>query len=209
MLLYHTDAGWRLGLGQSQSLVALSQPFTWPRASRRSLSRRVLFCSPRLSYPNGLTRSPPSRRQYRLAVLKLALMDDRTVTQRRLRRDHRDLAFGGQGTAGYQTGGGGVMQSRLTVRCRRNHKTARLILTAQGRGLTNVSPSGIQWQLLLVRWSVPLNPRPTGGGGYFEPPPLVFLRYLLNQCRYHHQTCSTLSPNNFTHCVKILKSRVL
>ena len=47
------------------------------------------------------------------------------------------------------------------------------------------------------------------GGGYFEPPPLVFLRYLLNQCRYHHQTCSTLSPNNFTHCVKILKSRVL
>ena len=38
------------------------------------------------------------------------------------------------------------------------------------------------------------NPRPTGGG-YFEPPPLVFLRYLLNQCRYHHQTCSTLSPN--------------
>ena len=54
-----------------------------------------------------------------------------------------------------------------------------------------------------------LNPRPTGGGGYFEPPPLVFLRYLLNQCRYHHQTCSTLSPNNFTHCIKILKSRVL
>ena len=52
------------------------------------------------------------------------------------------------------------------------------------------------------------NPRPTGGG-LFRAPPLVFLRYLLNQCRYHHQTCSTLSPNNFTHCVKILKSRVL
>ena len=50
---------------------------------------------------------------------------------------------------------------------------------------------------------------PLGGGGYFEPPPLVFLRYLLNQCRFHHQTCSTLSPNNFTHCVKLLKSRVL
>ena len=51
------------------------------------------------------------------------------------------------------------------------------------------------------------NPRPTGGGGYFDPP-LVFLRYLLKQFRYHHKTCSTLSPNNFTHCVKILKSRV-
>ena len=48
---------------------------------------------------------------------------------------------------------------------------------------------------------------PLGGGGYFEPP-LVFLRYLLNRCRYHRQTCSTLSPNIFTHCVKILKSRV-
>ena len=46
-------------------------------------------------------------------------------------------------------------------------------------------------------------------GGLFRAPPLVFLGYLLNQCRYHHQTCSTLSPNNFTHCVKILKSRVL
>ena len=45
-------------------------------------------------------------------------------------------------------------------------------------------------------------------GGYFEPP-LVFLRYLLNRCRYHRQTCSTLSPNIFTHCVKILKFRVL
>ena len=54
-----------------------------------------------------------------------------------------------------------------------------------------------------------VNPRPTGGGGLFRAPPLVFLRYLLNQCRYHHQTCSTLSPNNFTHFVKILKSRVL
>ena len=53
-----------------------------------------------------------------------------------------------------------------------------------------------------------LNPRPTGGG-LFRAPPLVFLWYLLNQCRYLHQTCSTLSPNNFTHCVKILKSRVL
>ena len=52
-------------------------------------------------------------------------------------------------------------------------------------------------------------PRPTGGGAISSPPPLVFLRYLLNQCSYHHQTCSTLSPNNFTHCVKILKSRVL
>ena len=46
-------------------------------------------------------------------------------------------------------------------------------------------------------------------GGLFRAPPLVFLRYLPNQCRYHHQTCSTLSPNNFTHCVRILKSRVL
>ena len=54
-----------------------------------------------------------------------------------------------------------------------------------------------------VLWSYP---RPTGvcvcvGGGYFEPP-LVFLRYLLNQCRHHHKTCSTLSRNNFTHCVQ-------
>ena len=47
-----------------------------------------------------------------------------------------------------------------------------------------------------------------GGGGLFRAPPLVFLRYLLNRCRYHRQTCSTLSPNIFTHCVKILKSRV-
>ena len=61
-------------------------------------------------------------------------------------------------------------------------------------------PSAITW-LRLTR--APL------GGGLFRAPPLVFLRYLLNQCRYHHQTCSTLSPNNFTHCVKILKSRVL
>ena len=52
-----------------------------------------------------------------------------------------------------------------------------------------------------------VHPRPTGGA--ISSPPLVFLRYLLNQCRYHHQTCSTLSPNIFTHCVKILKSRVL
>ena len=51
--------------------------------------------------------------------------------------------------------------------------------------------------IMLTRW-----------GGLFRAPPLVFLRYLLNKCRYHHQTCSTLSPNIFTHCVKILKSRV-
>ena len=57
---------------------------------------------------------------------------------------------------------------------------------------------------------LPLTRAPLGGGLFrAPPPPLVFLRYLLNQCRYHHQTCSTLSPNNFTHCVKILKSRVL
>ena len=49
---------------------------------------------------------------------------------------------------------------------------------------------------------------PLGGGGLFRAPPLVFLRYLLNRCSYHRQTCSTLSPNIFTHCVKILKSRV-
>ena len=50
---------------------------------------------------------------------------------------------------------------------------------------------------------------PLVGGGAISSPPLIFLRYLLNQCRYHHQTCSTLSPPNiFTHCVKILKSRV-
>ena len=53
-----------------------------------------------------------------------------------------------------------------------------------------------------------VNPRPTGGGGLFRAPPLVFLRYLLNRCRYHRQTCSTLSPNIFTHFVKILNSRV-
>ena len=46
------------------------------------------------------------------------------------------------------------------------------------------------------------------GGGLFRAPPLVFLRYLLNSYRYHRQTCSTLSPNIFTHCVKILKSRL-
>ena len=51
-----------------------------------------------------------------------------------------------------------------------------------------------------------INPRPTRG--LFRAHTLVFLRYLLNQCRYHHQTCSTLSPNNFTHCAKMLRSRV-
>ena len=51
-------------------------------------------------------------------------------------------------------------------------------------------------------WCI-FNPRPTGGA--ILSPPLVFLRYLLTQCRYHHQCCSTLSPNNFTHCVKIFK----
>ena len=61
--------------------------------------------------------------------------------------------------------------------------------------------------LISVSCTTRNNPRPTGGA--ISSPPLVFLRYLLNQCRYHHQTCSTLSPNNFTHCVKILKSRVL
>ena len=45
-------------------------------------------------------------------------------------------------------------------------------------------------------------------GGLFRAPPLVFLRYLLNRCRYHRQTCSTLSPNIFTHRDKILKSMV-
>ena len=59
---------------------------------------------------------------------------------------------------------------------------------------------------LFIVWALTRAPL---GGGLFRAPPLVFLRYLLNQCRYHHQTCSTLSPNNFTHCVKILKSRVL
>ena len=53
---------------------------------------------------------------------------------------------------------------------------------------------------------ITVNPRPTGGA--ISSPPLVFLRYLLNRCRYHRQSCSTLSPNIFTHCVKILKSRV-
>ena len=59
------------------------------------------------------------------------------------------------------------------------------------------------------RWETNLTRAPLGGGAISSPPPLVFLRYLLNQCRYHHQTCSTLSPNNFTHGVKILKSRIL
>ena len=46
-------------------------------------------------------------------------------------------------------------------------------------------------------------------GGLFRAPPLsFFLQYIVNQCRYHHQTWSTLSRNNFTHCGKILKSRV-
>ena len=49
---------------------------------------------------------------------------------------------------------------------------------------------------------------PLGGGLFRAPPPLVFLWYLLNRYRYHRQTCSTLSPNIFTHCVKILKFRV-
>ena len=56
---------------------------------------------------------------------------------------------------------------------------------------------------------VSLTHAPLGSAISSPSPPLVFLRYLLNQCMYHHQTCSTLSPNNFTHCVKILKFRVL
>ena len=48
------------------------------------------------------------------------------------------------------------------------------------------------------KWNMnSINPRPTGGGGLFRAPPLVFLRYLLNWCRYYRQTCSTLSPNIF------------
>ena len=80
----------------------------------------------------------------------------------------------------------------------------RFELAQSGAGRSQPGPGGVR------RGPPPLyiNPRPTGGGGYFEPPPLVFLRYLLNRCRYHRQTCSTLSPNIFTHCVKILKSRV-
>ena len=34
-------------------------------------------------------------------------------------------------------------------------------------------------------------------------PPLVFLRYLLNKCKYLRQTFSILSRINFTHYVKI------
>ena len=76
---------------------------------------------------------------------------------------------------------------------------ASMALNKCGRGKI-----GSYWLLMLTR-------APLGGGAISSPPPpppLVFLRYLLNQCRYHHQTCSTLSPNIFTHCVKILKSRV-
>ena len=46
-------------------------------------------------------------------------------------------------------------------------------------------------------------PAPHLLGGYFEAPPLVLLRCLLNRCRSHHQPCSTISRNNCTHYVNI------
>ena len=51
--------------------------------------------------------------------------------------------------------------------------------------------------------SLALFAAPHWQGDYFEPP-LVFLRYLLNQCSHHHQTCSTLSRNNFTYYITFL-----
>ena len=74
------------------------------------------------------------------------------------------------------------------------------------RHAERANPSAtLNWGQIL---KVTFNPRRPTGGAISSPPPLVFPRYLLNECRYHHQTCSTLSPNNFTHCIKILKSRV-
>ena len=65
---------------------------------------------------------------------------------------------------------------------------------------------GCAKSLKLLCFGLYLTRAPLGGGAISSPPPSgVFLRYLLNQCRYHHQTCSTLSPNNFTHGVKIFK----
>ena len=48
-----------------------------------------------------------------------------------------------------------------------------------------------------------LNPRPTEGAIY--SPLLVFLLYLLNQCRYPHQACRTLFRTNVTMSHIILK----
>ena len=84
-------------------------------------------------------------------------------------------------------------------------KTFRLE-TPRGGGGRTLPP--VQAKVAKHRIRARVNPRPTGGGAISSPPRLVFLRYLLNRCRYHRQTCSTLSPNIFTHCVKILKSRV-
>ena len=72
------------------------------------------------------------------------------------------------------------------------------------------------WRRYAPRWGGGADNRPPAVrrltraplGGISSPPPLVFLRYLLNLCRYHYKTCSTLTPNIFTHCVKILKFRV-
>ena len=44
--------------------------------------------------------------------------------------------------------------------------------------------------------------------GALSPPPLVFLRVLLNKCTYQRQNFSVLSRINFTHYVKFWKSRM-
>ena len=86
----------------------------------------------------------------------------------------------------------------------------RISVTERGlTGIDNIFRSRLsRFDDLLGAGTVPLTRAPLGGLFRAPPPPIAFLRYLLNQCRYHHQTCSTLSPNIFTHCVKILKSRV-
>ena len=66
----------------------------------------------------------------------------------------------------------------------------------------------LHYKYSTIKFRTQLTRAPLGGGAISSPPPLVFLRYLLNQCRYRHQTCSTLSPNISTHCVKIFNSRL-
>ena len=57
-----------------------------------------------------------------------------------------------------------------------------------------------QFGSMIINFIIGLTRAPLGGLFRAPPPPLVFLRYLLNGCRYHRQTCSSLSPP-FLHIV--------
>ena len=65
------------------------------------------------------------------------------------------------------------------------------------------------WIEIAKKNSCKFNPRPTGGGGLFRAPlPFSCDIFQTNADITTKLAVPTLSPNNFTHCVKILKARV-